>query len=106
MPHLLPILLKARQACCLVNGKQPILKPSCPSPSGRAALSSSYQILLTPSTRTADAAADGSLISFLLALDLGWHCLAKPVTVRLRSYLTIEESSLIFFLLFNCACFA
>ena len=49
----------------------------CPEPEGRAALSSSYQILLTPSTRTADAAADGSLISFLLALDLGWHCLAK-----------------------------
>lgn len=48
-----------------------------PEPEGRAALSSSYQILLTPSTRTADAAADGSLISFLLALDLGWHCLAK-----------------------------
>lgn len=33
-----------------------------PEPEGRAALSSSYQILLTPSTRTADAAADGSLI--------------------------------------------
>lgn len=48
-----------------------------PEPEGRAALSSSYQILLKPSTRTADAAADGSLISFLLALDLGWHCLAK-----------------------------
>lgn len=35
---------------------------------GRAALSSSSPILLTPSTRTADAAADGS---FILALDLG-----------------------------------
>lgn len=44
-----------------------------PEPEGRAALSSSSPILLTPSTRTAD----GSIISFLLALDLGWHCLAK-----------------------------
>lgn len=54
-----------------------------PEPEGRAALSSSYQILLTPSTRTADAAADGSLIFLsssggLAKLEIEWLGLVFP----------------------------
>lgn len=55
-----------------------------PEPEGRAALSSSYQILLTPSTRTADAAADGSLI-FLSSSALLGMALSREAGNRGRS---------------------